>query len=131
MDRSGASDTHECRCPPVNLPVTGGSRPMTAPDLRALLSERRLRVRVAGGGVATLSFHGDGRVAGEFPDGTRDRGVWWLEEDRYCIDWKRGPKGSCTLVYRDGETLILRDPAGATRGTVDASASMADRRPDP
>jgi hypothetical protein len=127
MDPNETTGTHECRFPPANLPVTGDLPVLRAAELHALLSGGRLRIHVAAGGIATFSFHRDGLVTGDFPDGTRDRGAWRLEDDRYCIDWERGPKGSCTLVYRDGQALVLRDPAGATRGTVDTSPTATVR----
>lgn len=71
------------------------------------------------GGVAQIYFGRDGAARAALPAGQTLIGTWSLGEIGYCIDWENGPRNSCSVLTRAGDSFVVTDAAsGDPRGRV-------------
>ena len=100
--------------------------PLSAEQLDALLTGNTVFIAVPpggpggpDGGVAPFKYGADGNAAAKLPIGTTLVGTWQIDGDKYCADWKNGPKNSCTRIVKTADGYDIVDAAkNEVRGTV-------------
>lgn len=71
------------------------------------------------GGVAPIYYGSDGYAAAVLPTGLKLIGAWGMADNGYCVDWKNGPKNSCSILARAPDHFVILDASTSNpRGTV-------------
>lgn len=106
--------------------TASAGEPLNADQLSMLVTGNTLYVELPegapgapDGGTAPIFYGLDGNAAAQLPDGPKLVGVWALRGDRACVDWRNGPKNSCTRYERGSDAFVALDAArNAPRGAV-------------
>ena len=100
---------------------------LNAMQLDGLLTGNTLYLRIPpggqalpDGGIVPFKYGADGTSAARLSEKVTLVGTWELKDDYYCVDWKNGPKNSCTRIVKTEMGIDLIDvESGDIRGTVD------------
>lgn len=72
------------------------------------------------GGIVPFKYGADGSSSARLSKELTLVGTWKLGGDHYCVDWKNGPKDSCTKIVKSEDGISLLDfTTDEIRGKVD------------
>lgn len=109
---------------------------MTGETIKAALSGSRLDLDTPAGTTIPVNFSTDGMVSGEAGvlaavlGSAKDRGRWWVEDDKLCLKWFRwfDAKRRCIDLKQDGTRIHWRDQSGETgTGTLAQRTQVAEK----
>lgn len=92
---------------PGQAQVTG--QQLTHAELKALYTGLVTRTITHRDNVLTNRYNADGTVSGRTSNGSTDTGVWSIDGDRVCTQWKKWEQGQryCGVVLRFGDQYQL------------------------
>lgn len=104
------------------LTATAEPVQLTGETIKATLPGATLKLDTPLGMVVPIKFEGNGLMSGEagqlasYLGSKRDRGRYWLHEDRVCYKWFRWFSGEqhCLLIQRDGQRIFWKRDDGET-----------------
>lgn len=107
--------------------------PLNADAIRATLPGSVLKLDTPLGMVVPIKFDGDGLMSGDagqlasYLGSQKDRGRYWLAEDRICYKWFRWFSGEqhCLTIQRDGQRILWQREDGET-----GTATLEERQKD-
>lgn len=96
--------------------------PLNADAIKATLPGSVLKLDTPLGMVVPIKFDGDGLMSGDagqlasYLGSQKDRGRYWLAEDRICYKWFRWFSGEqhCLAIQRDGQRIFWQREDGET-----------------
>lgn len=92
---------------------------LTHSQAELLLSGNCLFLDIGKDKPTVLHYGTNGTVNVLHASGERDSGSWALQTDgSYCINWKDGPKGSCSRILWQPGCIQILTLAGEPRGRV-------------
>jgi hypothetical protein len=104
---------------------------LTGQAIKATLPGSVLKLDTPLGTVVPISFGGDGFMSGDagelasYLGSQKDRGRYWLTEDRICYRWFRWFSGEehCLMIERDGQRIFWKRDDGES-----GTATLEERR---
>jgi len=96
--------------------------PLNGDAIKATLPGSVLKLDTPLGMVVPIKFDGDGLMSGDagqlasYLGSQKDRGRYWLAEDRICYKWFRWFSGEqhCLAIQRDGQRIFWQRDDGET-----------------
>jgi hypothetical protein len=113
---------------------------LNADAIKATLPGSVLKLDTPLGTVVPIKFDGNGLMSGDagqlasYLGSQKDRGRYWLNEDRICYKWFRWFSGEphCLAIQRDGQRIFWQRDDGETgTATLEEQPKIAVTAPPP